>query len=95
MIEDKKLAEIIGLKRKCGYWEVNNKYFFDKFECLRYASSIKNYDVQFHFYDCVYGQLNWNKEPTETLDEMYKDRALQLRDEHDYLILLFYMLFLQ
>ena len=33
MIEDKKLAEIIGLKRKCGYWEVNNKYFFDKFEC--------------------------------------------------------------
>jgi hypothetical protein len=89
MIEDIKLAEIIGLKKKCGYWEVNNKYFFDKFECLRYASSIKNYDVQFHFYDCVYRQLNWNKEPTETLDEMYKDRALQLRDEYDYLILSF------
>jgi len=82
-------SEIIELKKKCGYWEVNNKYFFDKFECLKYASSIKKYDIQFHLYDGVYKQLDWSKEPTETLDEMYKDRALQLRDEYDYLILSF------
>ena len=87
MIEDKKLAEIIGLKRKCGYWEVNNKYFFDIFEWLRYASVNKIYDVK--YYDSVYTTLDWSKEPTETLDEMYKDRALQLRDEYDYLILSF------
>jgi hypothetical protein len=89
MLNDGVIAERIGLDKKCGYWEIDKKYFFDKFDCLRYATSIKKYDVKYHFYDSVYQSLNWSKEPTEDLQTMYKNRAQQLRDEYDYLILSF------
>tara|TARA_R110000868_G_scaffold135667_2_gene348235 strand:+ start:132 stop:1343 length:1212 start_codon:yes stop_codon:yes gene_type:complete len=89
MITTKALAEKIGLEKNSGFWGIKNRYFFDKFECLRYASSIKEYDVKFYFYDSVYRTLDWSKEPIQSLDEMYKDRAQQLRDEYDYLILSF------
>lgn len=89
MLNDIILAEKIGLEKKCGYWEVNGNYFFDKFECLRYATQIQKYDVKYHFYDSAYRSLDWSKEPSDDLKDMYKNRAQQLRDEYDYLILSF------
>jgi hypothetical protein len=89
MINDVMTAERIGIKKKCGFWGINGNYFFDKFECLKYASSIKSYDIKFHYYDSVYTALDWSKEPTESLESLYKDRAQQIRDEYDYLILSF------
>lgn len=89
MTHDKILAEQIGFKQKCGYWEVNNRYFFDKFECLKYATATSSNDVKYHFYDSVYQSLDWSKEPTLSLNEMYKERAQQLRDKYNYLILSF------
>ncbi len=83
------LAEKFSLEKSCGYWKVNNQYFFNKFECLRYASSIKNYEITYHFHDFIYKSLDWSKEPTDSLQEMYKQRAQQIRDGHDYLILSF------
>lgn len=89
MLNDVLLAEKIGINKKCGYWEVNGHYFFDKFQCLRYASEIKKYDIKYHFYDSVYRALNWSEEPADTLEKMYRERAQQLRDKYDYLILSF------
>jgi hypothetical protein len=83
------LAEKFSLEKSCGYWKVNNQYFFNKFECLRYASSIKNYEITYHFHDFIYKSLDWSKEPIDSLQEMYKQRAQQIRDGHDYLILSF------
>lgn len=89
MLTNKILAEKIGLEKRCGYWECNKTYFFNKVECFKYASKIKNYNITYHFYDIVYKTLNWSIEPKESLDEMYKRRAQQLRDKYDYLILSF------
>jgi hypothetical protein len=89
MLNDKVLAEQIGLSKKCGYWEINGNYFFDKFECLRYATKIKRKDVKYHFYDSVYQTLDWSKEPSQSLEQLYIERAKQLRDSYDYLILSF------
>jgi uncharacterized protein YdeI (BOF family) len=72
-----------------GFWKVNGRCFFNKAECLRYASSIKNFAVTYHFFDEVYKSLDWNKEPVETLDQLYRLRAQQLRDKYKYLILCF------
>jgi hypothetical protein len=71
MINDVMTAERIGIKKKCGFWGINGNYFFDKFECLKYASSIKSYDIKFHYYDSVYKALDWSKEPTESLESLW------------------------
>jgi hypothetical protein len=37
--------------------------------------------------DDFFSQYDWKQEPTESLDELYKNRAEQLRRDYDYLIL--------
>lgn len=89
MVSDKKLAtEIAGLYGG-GYWKVNDKFFFNKAACLRYATEIKNFKISFHYNDEFYSTLDWSHEPNESLEELYKQRALQLREEYDYIILSF------
>lgn len=45
--------------------------------------------VQFHFNEHVFRKINWRNEPTQTIDELYRLRAQQLRDTYSYLILAF------
>ena len=87
MVSDKLIAEQLAKETSSGYWEAGGHYFFSKVECLRYASAIKDYNVRFHYNDDFYSVLNVRQEPTETLKELYKRRAQQLRDKYDYLIL--------
>lgn len=89
IITDVVLAEKIGLERRCGYWENCGSFFFDKAECLRYATKLKNNYIRYHFFDSVYQTYDWSIEPSESLEELYKQRAQQLRDKYDYLILSF------
>lgn len=89
MIQDKRLAEKIGLDNKCGYWELNGLYFFNKIECLQHATKHKSYDIKYHLFDSCYSMLDWSKEPSESLETLYKNRARQLRDTYDYIILSF------
>lgn len=89
MITDRVIAERLGMERRSGYWGVGGRYFFNKAECLRYATSIRDGHVTYYFYDGIYRSLNWKVEPRESLKEMYKRRAQHLRDKYDYLILSF------
>ena len=89
IIYDQAIAEKLGLERRCGYWEVNGAYFFDKSECLRYATKHKQKGVRYHFYDSVYKTLSWAQEPATDIQQMYRERAEQLRAKYDYLILSF------
>jgi hypothetical protein len=86
MIADKLVADKISLEINSGYWSVDDKFFFDKSECLRYASSIKNLDVKFHFFDQFYNSLKWEDEPAEDIRDLYRKRAEQLRNKYDYII---------
>ena len=44
-------------------------------------------DFKFIFNDDVYSKINWSEEPKQSLRELYRERAQQLRDTYDYLIL--------
>jgi hypothetical protein len=87
MITDKLIAERIALETSSGHWSVNNTHFFSKVECLRYATSIKDYNVTFHYFDSFYSSLTWKDEPFQSLEELYKRRAQQLREKYDYIVL--------
>jgi hypothetical protein len=89
MITDELIAKEIARQTNSGYWQVANKYFFDKRDCLRYATSIKNKNVSFHYFDDIYQSIDWSTEPSLSLDELYALRAKQLREKYDYLIIQF------
>jgi len=83
------VAAKLAYQYNSGYWKVNDRCFFNKAECLRYASGIKNFEVSYHFFDEVYNTVDWSKEPLQSLDSMYLDRATQIRDRYNYVALMF------
>lgn len=71
---------------KLGYYLVGWKKFYNKTLALL-ESKKTGYDIIWIFNDDVYGRINWTI-PIETpLMEIYKNRALQLREKYDYLVL--------
>lgn len=73
----------------CGYYEVGDNKFFFKNQAL-YESAVTGKPMRWDFNDqCWSLYLNNNRHllGTRSLDELYKQRALQLRDKYDYLIL--------
>lgn len=89
MVSEESLAKQIAGSYGGGYWQVRGKYFFDKSECLRYATTIKDHNITFHYNDEFYNSLQWHTEPKESLEELYVQRAKQLREKYDYIILSF------
>jgi|694.fasta_scaffold31369_4 hypothetical protein len=70
------------------FWKVLGTKFYNKFDALTSATQL-NADISFHFYDNVFEQYNKALLGKQNLNDLYKQRAQQLRDEYDYLILYF------
>lgn len=71
-----------------GYWKVGERKFLNKLQALQYASEIKQY-VKFHYFDNIFEKVDRSQLGKFTLNELYKQRAQQLREKYDYLILYF------
>lgn len=71
-----------------GYWKVGDRKFLNKLQALQYATDSKIY-VTFHFFDHIFEKFDRSQLGKFTLDELYKQRAQQLREKYDYLILYF------
>jgi hypothetical protein len=69
-----------------GYFKVDQKIFYSKIDAILYASKT-DFDVTFHFHDDVYGKVNWTQPVYTPLNQLYRQRAQQLRDKYDYLVL--------
>jgi hypothetical protein len=70
-----------------GYYQVNDKIYTNKLLAL--YSNKNNDEITWNFHDDVFSQQDWTKKPAGTLQDLYKQRAQQLRDSYDYLILNF------
>ena len=79
------IAKNIASERNCGFWQFDGRCFFNKMECLRYVNASINKPVTFHYFDEIFSAYNWKVEPIQSLDELYKQRAIQLREKHKYL----------
>ena len=71
-----------------GYYTVGTESFLNKIEAVYHATKT-NQNVEWHFYDSVFQSIDWSKRPPGTLAEMYRNRAQQLRDEYDYIVVHF------
>jgi hypothetical protein len=74
-----------------GYFDVNGSKTFSKYEAwqLSQQQNASVDDVKFIFNDDKMSQLDWSIEPSASLDELYAQRARQLREKYDYLVLFY------
>jgi hypothetical protein len=78
----------IKLRYAYGIYQVGSKQFINKTDALIYATE-SNESVHWNFHDQVYNKYDWTKRPTGTLQDMYFQRARQIRDQYDYVIVNF------
>ena len=75
-------------KSHFGYFSVNNFRTFSRSEALELQHKL-GHPVQYHFNDDVYGSIDWSIEPLESIQDLYFQRARQIREKYDYLVLMF------
>lgn len=71
-----------------GHWTVGEKKFTNKYEALLHGKKNRQ-PINFVYFDEIWQQFDRNLLGKFTLQELYKQRAQQLRDKYDYLILYF------
>jgi hypothetical protein len=71
---------------KYGFWMCDGIKFDDKYEVLVYASQHKK-SITFHYHDMLWRLFDRSLLGKIPLKQLYKERAQQLRDKYDYLIL--------
>ena len=73
---------------RLGFYLVGWKKFYNKTLALL-ESKKTGYEVEWVFNNDVYSKIDWSIPIEESLMEIYRRRAQQLRDQYDYLILYF------
>jgi hypothetical protein len=71
-----------------GVYRANGKPFFNKVEAILEANASNKW-VEWDYHDAAFGKHKWDLEPPVALDELYRQRALQLREAYDHLVLFF------
>lgn len=88
-------------KKLYGYYSVGDKVFFKKIQALLFASELLKSPkidpyrnlitpdqlIKWHFNDEVFDTYDWTKEPEQSLDYLYYERARYLRQKYDYIVI--------
>lgn len=72
-------------RAKQGWYEVNGNRYLNKHHALEVCA--ENEWPQWNFNNTEYSRVDWSTEPTKDIYEIYKERALQLRQKYDFLLL--------
>jgi len=71
-----------------GIYSVGEYQTFSKLDAIE-RSAVENKSVEWHFNDAYFSSLDWTVEPEETLGELYRQRAQQIRESYDYVVLFY------
>lgn len=72
---------------KLGYYKVGQQVFYNKLQAILYANTTKA-DITWYFNNIVFNVFDWEKEPDISLTQIYKNRAKQIREQFDYVIVM-------
>jgi hypothetical protein len=73
---------------KLGVYRVGDLKFHSKLEAIDLHTKT-GIHPHWDFNEAVFSSYDWTKEPTESIAELYRQRAQQLRDKYDYIVLMF------
>lgn len=71
-----------------GIYKCNGKPFFNKIEAILEANQSGKH-VEWDYHDAIFNSRPWDIDPPVALEELYKQRALQLREAYDHLVLFY------
>ena len=71
-----------------GVYDCNGRHFYSKLEAIL-ESNRSGQHVGWNYHDGHFAGYDWTQEPQQSLPELYRDRAQQLRDNYDYLVLFY------
>lgn len=69
---------------KFGFYVSNNRKTYSKFEAIEYST-----EFQWNFNDDVFSSYDWLKEPIPDINYFYDNRAKQIREKYDYIVLFY------
>lgn len=69
-----------------GFYQVGNEIFYSKIEAIL-ASQSSGHWPHWNFHDYEYNNINWTIEPEFSLQQLYSQRAQQLREKYNYIVL--------
>lgn len=69
-----------------GWYEVGNRKYYNKILAL-IDHRQSGLPVYWNYNDQAYDAWHWDREPTKSLDQLYAERAQELRNRYDYLVL--------
>jgi hypothetical protein len=69
---------------KLGYYKVGSEVFYSKPQAYLYASKTRQKPT-WHFNELVFARSDWSIEPETDLRELYRLRAVQLREKYDWI----------
>ena len=73
---------------RVGYYEVGGKRYDNKWDAMLHSTSL-NTTYKWDFAPEIFSQIDWSKPISLSLDELYRLRLMQLREQYDHLILFF------
>lgn len=72
-----------------GVYCANGKPFLNKLEAILEVNANPDSWIEWDYHNAIFGAHKWDLEPTVELEELYKQRALQLREAYDHLVLFY------
>jgi hypothetical protein len=76
---------------KYGYYQISNFKTLSKFEAYQYAkeNNLSFEDIEYFFNNDKFSNFDWSKEPLESIGDLYKKRAEELRQQYDHIVVLY------
>ena len=71
-----------------GYYQVGSQKFSNKLDAA-YSATAQRLPLTWDFHDDVFSKIDWTIRPAGTLKDLYRERAQQIRDNYDYVIVYF------
>lgn len=73
------------MKTEIGHYVVNGKKFASKSMAILEAQLTQT-DVEWYFFDEIFSKVKWQIEPEASLKDLYVQRAKQIREAYDYVV---------
>jgi hypothetical protein len=71
-----------------GYYRVGDLRTYSKLEAIELHQKTGHHP-EWHFNEAVFRSYDWKSEPQLPLTELYRQRAQQIRDQYDYVVLFY------
>jgi hypothetical protein len=73
---------------KHGFFEVGDRKFYSKLDAILYSHQ-ENLPLRWNFNNEIFSKQDWTVEPEQSIREMYRQRAQDIRDRYDYVVVMF------